>query len=235
MSSSDLHHLAAAYALDALEVDERRAFEAHFPTCEICRTEVVEFRETAAVMGNAAGEPPPAALKQAILEEVAQTRQLPPHVPDHVAQTNRRRARVGWSTVVAATAAALVGVVGTAISFRATGGADEVGSLLAAPDAVVSSFEGAEGSLRIVWSADRDEIAIVGMDLDHPGDSRTYALWFIDDAGVAPAALFEPGEDGTVRKVVAVADASPSQWAVTIEPAGGSPAPTSDILFSATI
>ena len=35
MSDIDIHHLAAAYALDALDSHERAAFEAHYPaaTC----------------------------------------------------------------------------------------------------------------------------------------------------------------------------------------------------------
>ncbi len=234
MNSSDFHHLAAAYALDALDIDERRAFEAHFPSCEICRVEVAEFRETAAVLGGAVSETPPAALKQAILGEVRTTRQLPPNLPDRVAD-RQRAGRVGWSTVIAATAAAIIGILGTVITLRATSEIDDVAALLAEPDAVVSSLDGPQGSLRVVWSADRDEVAIVGMDLDDPGDRRTYALWFIDEQGVAPAALFEPGGDGTVRIVVRVDDALPSEWGVTIEPAGGSPSPTGDVLYSASI
>lgn len=234
MTTADFHHLAAAYALDALDTDERRAFEAHFPSCEVCRLEVGEFRETAAVLGNAVGEAPPAPLKQAILAEVAQTRQLPPYLPDRLADSTRRRPRVGWSTVAAATAAALIGVVGTVITMQATSADDEVARLLAEPDAVVSTLDGPQGSLRVVWSPERDEIAIVGLDLDDPGDESTYALWFIDDGGVAPAALFRPGADGSVRMVAAVADEAPSEWGVTIEPAGGSPAPTGDVLYSAS-
>ena len=44
VSDIDIHHLGAAYALDALDERERAAYEAHYATCEICRTDVREFR-----------------------------------------------------------------------------------------------------------------------------------------------------------------------------------------------
>ena len=45
--TSDDHQLAGAYALDALTGEERREYEEHYPTCEICTAEVAEFRATA--------------------------------------------------------------------------------------------------------------------------------------------------------------------------------------------
>ena len=41
--NADLHHLAAAYALDALDDIERHEFERHYPTCDICSGEVEEL------------------------------------------------------------------------------------------------------------------------------------------------------------------------------------------------
>ena len=38
MTHPDLHTLTGAYALDALDPDERDAFEAHLPDCDPCRT-----------------------------------------------------------------------------------------------------------------------------------------------------------------------------------------------------
>jgi anti-sigma factor RsiW len=40
VSGIDIHQLAAAYALDALDDRERAEFEAHYPTCPVCRPEV---------------------------------------------------------------------------------------------------------------------------------------------------------------------------------------------------
>ena len=37
MSDIEIHHLGAAYALDALDDRERAAYEAHFATCAVAR------------------------------------------------------------------------------------------------------------------------------------------------------------------------------------------------------
>ena len=52
MSDIDIHHLAAASALDALD-SHAAAFEAHYPSCEVCRADVLEFRSTLAVVAEA--------------------------------------------------------------------------------------------------------------------------------------------------------------------------------------
>ena len=43
MTEIDVHHLAAAYALDALDDRERMAFEGHYGSCEVCHTDVQEL------------------------------------------------------------------------------------------------------------------------------------------------------------------------------------------------
>ena len=42
----DIHHLAAAYVLDALDPRERDEFETHYGACDVCRDDVVAFRRT---------------------------------------------------------------------------------------------------------------------------------------------------------------------------------------------
>ena len=46
MTNDDLHELAAPYALDAVDADERVAFETHLRECERCRAELASLRET---------------------------------------------------------------------------------------------------------------------------------------------------------------------------------------------
>ena len=52
VSGIDIHQLAAAYALDAVDERERAEFEAHYPTCPVCRPEVAGFRETLSQVGR---------------------------------------------------------------------------------------------------------------------------------------------------------------------------------------
>ena len=73
---NEVHTLSGAYALDALTEIERAGFARHLAECSVCETEVAEFRETAARLGMAAWETPPARLRERVMAEVAQTRQV---------------------------------------------------------------------------------------------------------------------------------------------------------------
>jgi anti-sigma factor RsiW len=51
--------LLAVYALDAVEPDERDLVEDHLSRCSLCRAEVEEHRQVAAMLAGEAVEPPP--------------------------------------------------------------------------------------------------------------------------------------------------------------------------------
>ena len=68
---ADVHTLIGAYALDALEDDEREAFERHLAECEPCREEVVGFRRTAVRLAEAAAVVPPPRMRGRVLREIA--------------------------------------------------------------------------------------------------------------------------------------------------------------------
>src|SRR5581483_2564629 len=68
----DVHELTAAYALDALDDDDRARFEAHLPQCERCRSELAGLAETAGALALAAPPAaPPEALRARILDAAA--------------------------------------------------------------------------------------------------------------------------------------------------------------------
>lgn len=73
-----LHSLTGAHALNALDDDERAAFEAHLRDCDPCREEVEGFAPTVEMLAGAVAVQPPPHLKGAILDTVARTRQEPP-------------------------------------------------------------------------------------------------------------------------------------------------------------
>lgn len=227
--TQDLHHLAAAYALDALDADERAAFEAHYPSCEICSAEVVDFRETAAVLAADVATPPPTDLKASVMAEVARTRQLSPRRSDVVELDRVRSGRRRLVRALAAAAAALVLVAGTAVITRS--GGDEFGPVLEAADASFVTLEGDAGSIEAVWSDELDRVVIQATSLADPGEGLTYALWSLRDGEATPAGLFAPDADGSLAEVLDVGDLEPSAWGVTIEPEGGSARPTGEVLF----
>ena len=77
-SRPEPHTLAGAYAMDALDGQDRARFERHLERCEECTREVAGLHEATARLAGAAAVRPPDALREQLLAETARTRQLPP-------------------------------------------------------------------------------------------------------------------------------------------------------------
>ena len=73
---SDLHDLAAAYVLGALEPSEVEAFESHLDGCPACQVEVGKLGEGLAAMANSEAETPPPHVREAVLAEFNSLRPL---------------------------------------------------------------------------------------------------------------------------------------------------------------
>lgn len=223
--------LTGAYALDALPEEERRAFEAHLAGCDSCRAEVGEFLETAGVLGASLAEAPPVHLRRDVLSAIDRTRQEPPVTRIHARQPTVR----WWQNAIAPAAAILViAVIGlTALISNLNGRIDEleayttrVVDVLAAEDAVAISAEGTDA--RLFVSADREAGVLLASGLQDLPDELTYELWLIGADGAVPAGLFDVGEDGRVAQVLTGSMDDVIAVGVTVEPAGGSPEPTTD-------
>src|SRR4051794_16321344 len=107
MPETDLHELVAAYALNALEDDDRAAFEQHLAHCAQCTAELAELRDTAAALAYLPETvAPPEALRSRILETARAER--PNVVPLH--RAGRRTWGLGAVAAVAVAAAAALAV-----------------------------------------------------------------------------------------------------------------------------
>lgn len=78
MITDDLHHLTGAYALDALDAEDAAEFEAHLATCPVCPGEVRELQIVAGRLAQAEAVTPPPGFADAVMAQVAVTRQLTP-------------------------------------------------------------------------------------------------------------------------------------------------------------
>ena len=239
MNGVDIHQLAAAYALDAVDERERAEFEAHYPTCPACRPEVAGFRETRSQLASASAVPPPTTLKAEVMAEITEMRQLSPLLPRSVVdlEAHRRRRHRSMRVLTIAAAVVLVGagafVVGRR-SHSADGYASAAAAVISLPDARMAQLQGTRsGSFTVVWSPSTARAVVVGNGLADPGPGKAYELWQIDASGPHPVRLLDKASDGQVRKVVPVKGTS-TQWAVTVEPAGGVDRPTGPVIFSGT-
>jgi anti-sigma-K factor RskA len=210
---------------------------------------VEQFQATAAVLAAAVEAEPPSDVRARVMAEVSRTRQTSPLVPrsdlahhrppasDELAVRRRQRRVERWLGAVAAVV--LVAVSITVWLSRDDGSVtlDEqaLERILEAPDAVTASLEPAgdgSGSLQVVWSRDRDGLAVMGDGLAAAGEGSEYELWLLlPDGAAAPAGLFQPDAAGQVRKVLTLEAEVASGFGVTIEPEGGSEQPTSSVLY----
>jgi anti-sigma-K factor RskA len=249
---ADIHTLTGAYVVDALPEDEQRLFEEHLEECDACRQEVGELLVTATRLGGSLREPPPAGLRDAVMAEIDQTRQEPPSAAeasegtdDAVAQLDDRRRRDEprrWWTHLVAPAAAVVAIAVVGLSLMVANLTDrldqleaassQVTDVLAAPDAETLSVEGPDGSFaRVVVASSRGEAVFLTDGMPATSPDEIYELWLIDEEGPAPAGLFDVDERGRATRVLTGDLAGAAAIAVTVEPAGGSPQPTSDPLM----
>lgn len=86
-SWEDAHALSGAYAMDALDAQERARFEAHLELCAHCRDEVDGLRETAALLGTGDEVAPPPSVRDRVLADIGLVRPLPPIEPQPEAET----------------------------------------------------------------------------------------------------------------------------------------------------
>ena len=222
-----VHELTAAYALDALDDEERRAYEEHLPGCETCRDELASFWEvTAALALETTGPKPRPELRDRILASVQAE-------PQKVVPLRRRYAFP--ATRVAAAAAAVAAVVAIALGAWAASLHGRLGdandrlaversnlSLVSDPTARQVAFATGEGRL-VVGAGGRAVMIVDGLTRAPAG--KTYELWVIHGTTPTRAGEFAGGDrsvvsvDGTVGKDAVVA--------VTLERSGGVDAPTS--------
>ena len=211
MTNEELHDLTPAYALDALEPAESRAYEEHLAGCERCREELASFQATAGSLAYAV-EPstPPAALRERILDAARAER--PNVVPLRPRWTQAYGPYVLATAVAAVVVAIGLGIWNVSLHNR-LGRAQE--ALRGVP------LTGAKGS--VVVSGGKG--ALVVSDLGPPPAGKTYEAWVIAGGRAYPAGVFGGGHRTIVFKLERALPAG-AVVAVTLEPAGGSKQPT---------
>lgn len=239
----DLHALSGAYALNSLDELERARFERHLASCEACAAETAEFLHTAALMGAAEAEPAPASLREAVMAEIAVTRQDRPAVASFQRPNVQLPSTSGWRQRIALPAAAVMAILVIGLTSMVTGlngristletAAGGVTDIVAASDAQsfdVNSPDGVAG--RVVYSPVRGEAVFIASGMTAAPSGEAYALWFLDGTGVpTPAGLFNVDANGRATHRITANLEELTSLAVTVEPATGSPAPTSDPLM----
>ncbi|SDK14865.1 anti-sigma factor [Streptomyces indicus] len=240
MTAADLHTATGAYVLHALAPAEHAEFERHLAACEACAQEVAELAATAARLGLAVAAPAPALMKEQVLRRIRTVRQEPPRVA--VRGRLQTWARGLPRFALAACVAAAAGFGGIALwqyeaaedartqARQVRESADELAAVLTAPDAETAVGEltgGARGT--VVVSRARDRAAFLASGLPALPDGKVYQLWFDDGDAMRPAGLLGGTGSGQAVLLDGRIDGA-GGMGLTVEPAGGSPQPTTEPL-----
>lgn len=235
--SAELHAMVGAYALDALDERERRAFESHLAGCPTCLAELAEFRATAARLADTTTAAPPHGMRERLLALIGRTAQERPTV------LPLRPRRAAWRRVqVLAAVAATALVVGTFGAYVHEHGQLEQlreqdgreAAVLAAADAMTSSAQAGSGGRLTVVRSDQMGDAIVVMDaMPSLRSERSYQLWSIVRGVPQSLGVYDGADVAGGTSSDLVGDLSGARAvALTIEPEGGSPKPTTQPVAS---
>ena len=224
MERSGIHELTAAYALDALDERDERAYEEHLARCETCRDDLVALQQASASLAfGVEDRQPPPALRERVLVRARAER-------SNVVPLRRWRAVTYTSGALAAAAAvAAIGFAVWATSLRSRLGEERATvAVLSDPGARSIALAGAEGRLVV---AEDGRAALVAALAPAPS-GKAYEVWVIRGRTPTPAGLF----DGrATRDLVELEQRVPAGAvvAVTLEDDAGVEEPTGDPLFTA--
>jgi anti-sigma-K factor RskA len=227
MMSQEPHDLVAAYALDALDDEERVDFERHLADCAVCKAQLAELEEASTALAYAESVEPPPALRERILEAARAENGKVGSVP--------RRRWLFPATVAAAAAAAVVAIgvglwansLSRDLDRERSANAGYARALqLLGGGAEVTQLADAEGGLLV---APDGEAALVVCGLQPAPKDKTYEAWVIEGETPRPAGLF-PGGGGCPPVLLERDVPKGAQVAVTLEPKGGVDQPTGPLL-----
>ncbi len=226
--------MTGAYAADALDDLERAAFERHLTECPDCRAEVASLREAAALLAETTTTEPPAELRDRVLAGIATVRPLPPEVPTAAPATRSAHRQGRGARFLAAAAAVVVLGAGATVVWQQPwdDSSQQVkpptaDAVLEASDAKSTSLEFTGGAAATVTHSDSlKQAVIVTEKMPPPPKGKVYQLWLQQDDVMVSAGVMPVKADQTVLLEGDAATATAA--GITVEPEGGSEAPTSD-------
>ncbi len=253
MSHEPYETLAAVYAVGALDGDDLAQFQAHLPTCAACQAAVREAQDTLArAVMSAPPQAPPPGVREALVRRVSRGRG---------GRRPWLRWAAGTAVAAAAAAGFAAAWVAVRYEARLGQMARETAAVkerLARNEAAlreqVALYRGAVELLRdpatrvvelrgqgpapgasgrMVWhDAVGGHLFVAGLPPAPAG--KTYELWTIAGKTPKPAGLFgvDAAGRGTHRVAADAAGGAVQVFAVTLEPEGGTPAPTGPIVLA---
>jgi anti-sigma factor RsiW len=199
-----------AYALNATDDVERRQIERHLSECDDCANEVRMLKEAASEL--------------AWLVPAEEAGDLPERISKSLPLRGGRRTTPILAAIAAA-AVAVAGFLGAGFVRERSVNAELADILAASSRRVPLSPQGGFPARGVLYVAS-GKAALVLEELPDAGKDRTYQLWAV--TGAEPHSMTVVDGTGRVVLLFDWEGRRADRFAVTIEPQGGSPVPTTD-------
>jgi anti-sigma-K factor RskA len=241
MDNPSLFDQLPAYALGALSEEERAEVEAFLASSEEARAELRTYEAMLAGMATLVpARKAPAYLTEDFRKRLAATAfpaasaMAQPHILSR-RQWNRR------APLLLGLAALIVVAIGVFLMARLAVSdpeAQAIQSILSNPAAIrvtLNAQQGATGNVSFVALPD-SEVGVLVAELPQLPDEKQYQLWLLNDKNPDSAGVFSTTQP--VRQVLVNLPGPPRDYqkvAITVEPRGGSPGPTTAPIFVGTL
>src|ERR1044071_2061943 len=237
MVHEDYKEMIPARALSALDAAEERALNEHLENCDECRRELEDWQATAAALSLASdpAEPSPQ-LRERILSEVRKDLSSLPEV----ILFPKRNIWSSFGTLGAIAAVVLFAAlaIGLAVLWRQNQRLErerEFVELVNTPGAKVVELRGTDPELSgtVKLAFDRTgRLVLMASKLPSVPQGKAYQLWFIvGKEPPTPGKTFVPDSSGSAVLKTEIPLPAVHVFAITVEPASGSSAPTSPIFL----
>jgi anti-sigma-K factor RskA len=254
MTHDQASELIAALALDAVDGEELLAIEAHMVDCPHCQSEFDAMLEVAGALGNSV-EPLPEHLWDSIASRIYEDRDH--EVPvltlfdggGAAKDVRQGPTRPNRFTRVLAVPLAIAAVVVAVLAFQLVNANDKVSNLQSALQAsdtsvVQAALKTPGHQLVDLKGASEQQLAefvmlpsgqgyLVSSSMPTLASGKTYQLWGIIDGKSISIGLMGSAP-GHVAFTMA-GTPTPTELAVTVEPAGGTQTPTSQVVAAGTV
>jgi len=229
-----------AYAIGALDGEEVPALQTHLETCESCRAELAEYRLlTDSLLTAIPPKQPSAALRKSLQSRLPSAQKLAR--PSWTFSLRLSRLALGFAVI----ALIVLNVVSLAqlrqIQMQQASlmtqveNAQTVLGLMSSPTIQMIPISGEQASGALLLDKGNNKAVLVIQNLPDLTENQVYQIWLVkSDGGRDTGGLFRPDSGETYTTKVILSPQSISNYVrigVTVEPAGGSDAPTGERVF----
>ena len=240
MNHVRFEELKDAFVLGALPEEERMEFEEYLAAHPERQAEIGELGTVAGLLALSPQEQePPPELRRRIMDTVE---------AEAVRPRASRRSWLAWigrflgprNLALGAAALLVIGLFSWNMVLQGEmqvlqGRVQSLQSQPQEPQMVELGGAGTErGARGELVTLEGDRAVLVVENMPPVPEGKTYQIWVIEDDVPKPSGLFEPSEDSIAAVVEHPIDEADAV-AVTVEPEGGSPQPTSDPMLAAEV